>query len=150
MSNQLSKDYCGPNSTHCDAQWLYDKSEMHDTSDMLPIRLRSMKKCLRLSQDGEIQSISGIKHKASKSEGDTNGQSDAEEQSPIHEEYDAPLICAKEIDTSKRTRRSATRLRSRNFPEPTTVSDVESDDSEADMGKLKKGRRASSSPSDAA
>ena len=51
------------------AQWLYDKSELHDMSNMLPIRLRiqseSMKMCLRLSQDGEIQSITVTKHKAS-------------------------------------------------------------------------------------
>ena len=62
------------------AQWLHDKSEMHVTSDMLPTRLRiqSMKMCLKLSQDGEIQSIAGIKRKASKPEGATKGQSDAD------------------------------------------------------------------------
>ena len=84
-------------------------------------------------------------------EKDTKGQSDAEEQ---HEEYNAPLIGTEKIDTSKRTCRSVTRLRSRNFPEPTTLSDVESDDSEVDiarhMGELKKGRRALGPPSDAA
>ena len=38
------------------AQWLYDKSEVHDASDMHPtlFRIQSMKECLRLSQDGEI------------------------------------------------------------------------------------------------
>ena len=46
--------------------------------------------------------------------------------------------------------KNVTLLRSRNFPEPTTISDVESDDSEVNMDKLKKGRRASSSPSNAA
>ena len=37
-------------------QCSYDKSEMHYTSDMLPIRLRIQctKMCLRLSQDGKI------------------------------------------------------------------------------------------------
>ena len=70
-------------------QWLYYKSKIHYTSDMLPtlLRIQSMKKCLRLSQDGEIQSIEGKKRKASKSEVDTNGQSDEEEQLPTHEEY---------------------------------------------------------------
>ena len=60
----------------------------HDTSDMLPtlLRIQSMKTCMRLSQDCEIQSIEGTKHKASKSEGDTNGQSDEEKQLPTHEE----------------------------------------------------------------
>ena len=79
-------------------------------------------------------------------------ESDTEEQLPTHEVYNAPLIGAKKIDTSKRTTRSVTRLRSCNFPELTTLSDVESDhdDSEVDMGNMKKGRRASSSPSDAA
>ena len=64
------------------AQWLYDKSETHDASDMLPtlLRIQSMKECLRLSQDGEIQSIERIMHKASKSGKDTNGQADTEEQ----------------------------------------------------------------------
>ena len=76
-------------------------------------------------------------------------KSDEEEQLPTHEEHGAPLIGAEEIDTSKPTTRSFTRLRSRNFPEPTTPSDAESDDSEVDMGKMKKGRRASGSPSDA-
>ena len=135
-------------------QWLYDKSELHYVSNMLLIRLRiqSLTMCLRLSQDGEIQSITGTTHKASKLEGDTDGQSDAREQFPIHEVYMALLMCdhSKENDPTKRTTRSVTRLRSRNFPEPTTVSDVESDDSEVDMGKLKKGPRAASSPSDAA
>ena len=112
------------------AQWFYDKSETHDESDMLPIllRIQSMKECLRLSQDGEIQSIERIMNKASKSKKDTNGQSDTEEQLPSHEVYDAPLIGPKKIDTSKRTTRSVTRLRARNFPEPITLSDVESDD----------------------
>ena len=45
------------------AQWLYDKSEIHDMSDMLPtlLRIQSMKTCfkLRLRQDGKIQSIEG-------------------------------------------------------------------------------------------
>ena len=96
------------------AQWLYDKSEMHDTSDMLPIRfgIQSVKMCLSLSQDGEIQPIAGTKRKASKSKGDADGQSDAEEQQ--HEEYIAPLMCAKENDPPKRTTRSVTRLRSCN------------------------------------
>ena len=129
---------------HCDAQWLYDKSEMHDTSDMLPIRIRfqSMKMCLRLSQDGNLQSIAGKSTRLLNQKGTLMGN-------PIHEEYDAPLICAEEFDPSKRTARSVTRLRLRIFQEPTTVSDVESDDSEVNMGKLKKGRRALSSPSDA-
>ena len=121
---------------------------------MLPtlLRIQSVKTCLRLSQDGEIQSIEHTRHKASKLEGDTNELPDVEEQLLTHEEYDAPIICAKKIDTSTRTTRSvtSTRLRLRNFPEPTTLSDVESDDSEVDMGNIKKGRRASSSPSDAA
>ena len=58
-------------------QWLYDKSENHDASDMLPtlLRIQSMKEYLRLSQDGEIQSIKRIMNKASKSEEDKNGQS---------------------------------------------------------------------------
>ena len=103
-----------------------------------------MKECLRLSQDDEIKSI---ERKTSTLEKDTKEQSNAEEQ---HEEYNAPLIGTENIDKSKRTTRSVTRLRSRNFPEPTTLSDVESDDSEVDMGKLKKGRRALGSPSDAA
>ena len=96
------------------AQWLYDRSEMHDTSDMLPIRLRiqSMKMYWRVSQDGEMHSIAGTKNKVSKSEGDADGQSDAEEQQ--HEEYIAPLMCAKENDPPKRTTRSVTRLRSCN------------------------------------
>ena len=70
------------------AQWLYDRSEMHDTSDMLPIRLRiqSMKMYWRVSQDGEMHSIAGTKNKVSKSEGDAYGQSDAEEQFPTLEE----------------------------------------------------------------
>ena len=79
-----------------------------------------MKMCLRLSQDGEILSIERIIRKASKSE-DTKGKSDAEEQLPTHEEYDTPLVCTKKIDVSKRTTRNVTRLRSRNFPEPTAV-----------------------------
>ena len=93
-----------------------------------------MKECLRLSQDGEMQSIKRMMHKVPKSGEDTSGQSETEEQ----------------LHTDERTTRSFTRLRSRNFPEPTTLSDVESDDSEVDMGKLKKGRRALGSPSDAA
>ena len=106
-----------------------------------------MKECLRLSQDSEIKSIERKKIKTLTLEEDTKEQSDAEEQ---HEKYNTPLIGTEKIDKSKRTTRSVTRLRSRNFPEPTTLSDVESDDSEVDMGKLKKGRRASSSPSNAA
>ena len=106
-----------------------------------------MKECLRLRQDCEIKSIERKLIKTSTLEKDMKGQSDAEEQ---HEEYNTPLIGTEKVDASKRTTRSVTRLRSRNFPEPTTLSDVESDDSEVDMGKLKKGRRASSSPSDAA
>ena len=55
---------CAKQHTEC----LFDKSKMHDTSDILQIRLRiqSMKMYLRLSQDGEIQSIAGTKQKASK------------------------------------------------------------------------------------
>ena len=46
---------------------------------------------------------------------------------------------------------SATRRRSRTIPEPITTLDIEiDDDSEVEMGKLKQGRRATSSPSDAA
>ena len=47
------------------------------------------------------------------------------------------------------TNRSATCLRSRNIPNVTTVSDIDDDDSEVEMGTLK-GRRAASSVSDAA
>ena len=98
----------------------------------------------------EIQPIAGTTHKASKSEGDADEHLDSEEQSPTREEYDAPrpLMCAKESDPPKRTpTRSVTRLR--NFPEPSTVSGIKIRRL-VDMGKLIKGRRALSSPSDAA
>ena len=42
-----------------------------------------------------------------------------------------------------------TRTRSRKYPEPTTASGMDSDESEVDVGKLE-GRRAASAPSDAA
>ena len=80
-----------------------------------------MKECLRLSQDGVIQSIKCTKHKVPKSGEDMSGQSETEEQLHTHEVYDTSLIGAKKIDTSKRTTRSVMRLRSRNFPEPTTL-----------------------------
>ena len=78
-----------------------------------------------------------------------------EEQFSIHEEYLALLMCDKENDPPKRIglpacSMSITRLRSLDFPEPTTVSDVEANDSEVDVVKPKKGRRPSSSPSNAA
>ena len=93
------------------AQWLYSKSKIHYPTDMMQtlLRIQSMMTCLRLSQDGKIQSIEGIICKASKSE-DTKGKSDEEEQLPAHEEYDAPLIDTKKIDTSKLTTRSDTCL----------------------------------------
>ena len=102
------------------SQWLYDKHEVDDSTEMQQtvLRIKSMKECLRLSQDDEIKSI---ERKTSTLEKDTKEQSDAEEQ---HEEYNAPLIVTEKIDKSKRTTRSVTRLRSRNFPEPTTLSDV--------------------------
>ena len=64
------------------SQWLYDKHEVDDSTEMQPtlLRIKSMKECLRLSQDGEIKSIERKMIKTSTLEKDTKGQSDAEEQ----------------------------------------------------------------------
>ena len=62
------------------SQWLYDKHEVDDSTEMQPtlLRIKSIKE--RLSQDGEIKSIERKMIKTSTLEKDTKGQSDAEEQ----------------------------------------------------------------------
>ena len=121
----------------------YNKQKRIDHHGMLPVqcRIRAMTMSSRLRSDSLANSYWQ----------DTDEESDEDGQFPGHwqKEYAVHITCNKENLSPSRTTRSVTRIRSRNYPAPTTVSDIDSDDSEVDISKLK-GRRAASSPSGAA
>ena len=72
---------------------------------------------------------------------DTDEESDEDGPFSGKEEHDVHIMsrfmCNKENISPRRTTRSVTRIRSRNYQASTTVSDIDPDDWEVDMGKLK-------------
>ena len=66
-------------------------------------------------------------------EQDTDGESDDDGQFPGQEEHAVHITCKKENLSPRRITRRVTRIRSGKYPEPTTVSDIDSDDSEVDQ-----------------
>ena len=70
---------------------------------------------------------------AKRYEQDTDEESDEDGQFPGQEKHAAHITCNKENSSQRRTTRSVTRIRSRSYPAPTTVSNIDSENSEVDI-----------------
>lgn len=140
------------------ALWLYEKKMSSDPEE--PVALRSKLEAYELCIQCKTM-LSSTYYETDSEDSDSlpdpveeiQGTPGLEEYEPTIEEYttmpiveDAPNPTA---TTSRPRTRGQTRLLSRNFPEPTTMSDIE--DAGSDEGvDHHQGRRATSTPSDTA
>ena len=122
--------------------WLYEKHKHGDYSGLMAMQCR---------MDTMQQSLyARLRRPDTYYEKKTGEYSDMELFTP-QQTHEAIIPSDKDDVEPQRITRSITRRRSRTIPEPITTSDIETDDnSEGKKGKLKKGRRATSSPSEAA
>ena len=116
---------------------------MSDRFGMLRIQCRI--KAMTKSSRNRLDRSAKLYEKDTDEESDEDGQFPGQE-STLYTSRATRIIYRR---GPRRTTQNVTRIRSRKYPKLSTVLDIDSDDSEVDMGKLT-GRRAASSQSDAA